>query len=443
MQLTVAKEIKYRPVRLRNFLFPPVPLRETGGYGNATDVCAFCLLLIGQPQTVIMPILFLNYRRDDSAGHAGRLFDRLEKHYGRGSVFMDVSGKIEPGEPFHKAIERAVESCDVLLAVIGQQWVTGTNRAGKRRIDDPADFVRLEIAKALQRNIRVIPVLVQRASMPAFDDLPPDLQPLTQNQAVELTDSRWDFDVSQLIAGLDRLLRPPKPPRKTGWIIAAAVGLLLAIGGFAVWKASQNRDAAQKTADTASDTGTGTASKPSDTASTTVPQKTDTVRSTGPQNTPSGSTSTQPNTGGGNGPSVPEPKLMAVPDLRGLTLEAASGRLAGARLSAGRKSYYTLGRYGRGVVYNQEITPGTLVPGGTAVGLYVESGKAPGIQSAGVMYMSPTEVWDLDGEGTSREEHDIRFSTAGNKEWYVEPLNGARLAAMGRTRVDQGGCAAA
>ena len=146
--------------------------------------------------------IFVSYRRDDSAGHTGRLFDRLVEHFGRERIFMDID-TIEPGEDFVTVIENAVGSCDVLIAVIGRNWLTA---GGTSRLANPNDFVRIELATALRRNIRVIPVLVQRASMPNEQDLPEDLVKLTRRNAIELSDLRWQGDVDQLIAVMERVL---------------------------------------------------------------------------------------------------------------------------------------------------------------------------------------------------------------------------------------------
>ncbi len=156
--------------------------------------------------------IFISYRRDDAAGHAGRLFDRLSEHYGRSRVFMDVAG-IEAGVDFVDAIDRAVASCQVLLVMIGRQWLSATDQHGRRRLYDPGDFHRLEIVAALSRNIRVIPILVEGSRMPTAEELPEPLARLARRQAVELRDSRWDADVQDLIAALDRALAPaPAPP---------------------------------------------------------------------------------------------------------------------------------------------------------------------------------------------------------------------------------------
>ena len=150
-----------------------------------------------------MRAIFISYRREDTEGQAGRLFDDLVQHFGEQAVFMDVSG-IEPGRDFRKAIDQHVASCGVLLAVIGKNWTDAKNEAGNRRLDDPLDFVRLETASALKRDIPVIPVLVQGAQMPRGDQLPADLADLAFRNAIELTHARWDSDVSVLVKALSR-----------------------------------------------------------------------------------------------------------------------------------------------------------------------------------------------------------------------------------------------
>jgi uncharacterized membrane protein YeaQ/YmgE (transglycosylase-associated protein family) len=158
------------------------------------------------PAAVAGVHVFISYRRDDTAGYAGRLFDRLSQHFGQENVFMDID-TIEPGLDFVEAIERAVGSCDVLLALIGHEWLQSTDARGHRRIDDPQDFVRLEIATALDRNIRVIPVVVEGARMPTADELPAPLQPLARRNALDMSNTRWQFDVNRLIEGIQRTSR--------------------------------------------------------------------------------------------------------------------------------------------------------------------------------------------------------------------------------------------
>jgi formylglycine-generating enzyme required for sulfatase activity len=148
--------------------------------------------------------IFISYRRDDSAGHAGRLFDRLTAHFGDDQIFMDID-HIEPGEDFVQVIEEAVGSCEILIAVIGQRWLASTDGTS-RRLDNPNDFVRLEIAAALNRDIHVIPVLVHGASMSGAQDLPDDLAGLARRNAFEVSDLRWKRDVDRLIRTLERIL---------------------------------------------------------------------------------------------------------------------------------------------------------------------------------------------------------------------------------------------
>ncbi|MFV0662972.1 MAG: TIR domain-containing protein [Denitromonas sp.] len=159
--------------------------------------------------------IFISYRRDDSAGYAGRLYDRLAAHFGADRVFMDVEG-IEPGTDFVDAIEGAVASCRVLIVLIGDEWLSATDARGRRRLDDPHDFIRLETRAALARDIRVVPVLLDRAPMPTADDLPEDLQALVRRQAVELNHKQWDATSGELIRTLEKILdASDAPPAST------------------------------------------------------------------------------------------------------------------------------------------------------------------------------------------------------------------------------------
>jgi hypothetical protein len=118
--------------------------------------------------------IFISYRRDEASAWARLLNDRLFQKFPETKIFMDVD-TIEPGVDFVEAIEKSVGSCELLIAVIGGRWLISSDEDGKRRLDNPEDFVRLEIATALKRGIRVIPVLVEGASMPRPPDLPDDL----------------------------------------------------------------------------------------------------------------------------------------------------------------------------------------------------------------------------------------------------------------------------
>ena len=166
---------------------------------------------MAEPVSSVPSRIFISYRREETAYPAGWLFDRLRAGFG-GQVFKDVHS-IELGDDFVDKITTAVGSCDVLLALIGDRWLTITDEDGRRRIDDPDDFVRLEIEAALTRKIRVIPVLVGGARMPRADELPPALAGLERRQALELNPSRFDADMSRLEQALNKTLAEVQAPR--------------------------------------------------------------------------------------------------------------------------------------------------------------------------------------------------------------------------------------
>jgi hypothetical protein len=149
--------------------------------------------------------IFISYRREETAYPAGWLYDRLADRYGHDQVFKDVDS-IQLGDDFVEVITRAVGSCDVLLALIGDEWLTVIDAHGRRRLDDPDDFVRVEIEAALTRKVRVIPILVDGAGMPHADELPPSLAKLVRRQALELSPTRFEYDTSRLLRVLDTTL---------------------------------------------------------------------------------------------------------------------------------------------------------------------------------------------------------------------------------------------
>ena len=176
--------------------------------------------------------VFLSYRRGDSPGYAGRLYDRLVERFGGGQVFMDID-TIAPGEDFVERIERVVSDCDAAIVLIGQDWLNAVDEEGKRRLDDPEDFVRIEVAAALERSTRVIPVLVRGARMPSSSDLPEVIAPLARRNAIELTDERWRFDTGRLIKTIEttigrRRLRSPV------WFARLSRGRKVALAGLAL-----------------------------------------------------------------------------------------------------------------------------------------------------------------------------------------------------------------
>lgn len=154
-----------------------------------------------------MTKIFISYRRDDSSYIAGIITERLEKHFGPDSVFLDIDS-VPLGLDFRKHISDSVAQCNVLLALIGDSWINSTNDQGSRRLDDPTDFVRLEIESALKRDIPVIPVLVGKARMPLATELPSSLQELAFRNAAEV---RAGLDLQEhlrrLVRGIDLLAK--------------------------------------------------------------------------------------------------------------------------------------------------------------------------------------------------------------------------------------------
>jgi hypothetical protein len=153
------------------------------------------------------PSVFISYRRQGTAMHAGRLYDATAARFGERNVFMDL--EMAPGIDFVERITTAVGSCRALLVVIGPEWLGASDGgvSGAQRLADPDDFVRLEVETALRAaDVTVIPVLVAGASMPEPEQLPDSLRPLARRNAIELTDLRWRYDCSRLMTALDELL---------------------------------------------------------------------------------------------------------------------------------------------------------------------------------------------------------------------------------------------
>jgi len=142
--------------------------------------------------------VFISYRREDSAASAGRLFDRFSYAFGAEHVFRDIDA-IAPGAQFAKVIDERIGTCDALIAVIGRNWLTVKNTNGHFRLDDANDYVKAEIRTALELGKRVIPVLVEGASMPGEEDLPEEIAPLAGRHAIEISETRFDYDAGRLI----------------------------------------------------------------------------------------------------------------------------------------------------------------------------------------------------------------------------------------------------
>jgi uracil-DNA glycosylase family 4 len=144
-----------------------------------------------------MSRIFINYRRQDTEGYVGRLYDHLTRHFEPDDIFMDVEN-IQPGADFVAVLEDAVSDCDVFIAMIGPHWLNAADERGQQRLQQWDDFVRLEIAMALKHNKLVIPLLVGRARMPAPDQLPEDISALSRRNAMELSHQGFAYDVEKL-----------------------------------------------------------------------------------------------------------------------------------------------------------------------------------------------------------------------------------------------------
>ena len=177
--------------------------------------------------------VFISYRRDDAAGFSHAIYDRLAEHLPRPHVFMDVLG-IAPGADFVTKLESTVDKCDVLLALIGKRWAGEDRGAGTTRIHDPQDWVRVEVAAAIRRGVKVIPVLLDGASMPAVESLPEDLRPLVRLNAVDVRTSRLDADVWDLTGSTIAALGGKWPPDEPGGRVYAALSIIYALFAGAV-----------------------------------------------------------------------------------------------------------------------------------------------------------------------------------------------------------------
>ncbi len=147
-----------------------------------------------------MPHIFISYRHADTEGHVGRLYDYLAQVFDEKGIFRDLDS-LHGGEEFSPVCEQAVKACDVFLAIIGPNWLSIRDDKG-RRLDNPRDVVRREIATALKQKKRVIPVLVGRASIPKSQDLPDEISTLFDHKAIEISPERFAFDVERLVQAI-------------------------------------------------------------------------------------------------------------------------------------------------------------------------------------------------------------------------------------------------
>ncbi len=213
--------------------------------------------------------IFISYRRDDARADARSIYQSLQRTFGSKSLFMDVDS-IEKGRDFREVLERHLAQCDVMLVVIGRRWW----EIGETRLADGNDFVRLEIETALKRNIAVIPVLVEGASMPSAEKFPENLKLLLYRQSATVTHERFASDMAALEHDIARILGKPRSSRPTA--LAAAASLLIA-GGVAVYIYTGGRNpfsaASPESPPAAIAATTATTSPPAPTGITTIPAK--------------------------------------------------------------------------------------------------------------------------------------------------------------------------
>jgi len=168
--------------------------------------------------------IFLSYRREDSRADAGRLYDGLSARFGADAVFMDIDD-IVAGENFAEKLKETLSGCGTLLVVIGPRWHDVVDGSGQRRLWSPNDYVRLEVASALERGIELIPVLVGGAHMPARADLPPNIADLALHQAISIADDRFHDDLDRLARVIARA--HPGDSRASRRRLAAAAAALV------------------------------------------------------------------------------------------------------------------------------------------------------------------------------------------------------------------------
>jgi hypothetical protein len=180
--------------------------------------------------------LFISYRRHDSPGHVGRLYDLLVERFGADHVFMDFDN-IRAGEDFVNVLNQALASCRVLLAVIGPQWLNAPGANG-RRLDAADDFVRLELRQALQRNVHVIPVLVGGAQIPTSTQLPQDIQALSRRQSQILEDRTWKHDTERLVEEIERVIGRSRKRWRLAMVgvSAAILATIIVVGTSQFWR---------------------------------------------------------------------------------------------------------------------------------------------------------------------------------------------------------------
>ena len=183
--------------------------------------------------------IFINYRRDDVIGVAGRLGDSLNRYFGDGRVFRDVEG-ISAGANFEDVLRHTAQEADAMIVLIGPRWAAAADAQGRPRLHDPQDWVAREIASALERGIPVYPVLIEHAQMPRAEELPEILKPLVRHNALSISDQRWSADVLRLAKVVAIDIPGSAAQRVLQWVQwAISLALCLSVSVTAGWVAWQ------------------------------------------------------------------------------------------------------------------------------------------------------------------------------------------------------------
>lgn len=179
--------------------------------------------------------IFISYRRDDAKADARSIYQHFAQAFGAGNIFMDVDS-IQKGLDFTQVLNQSLRDTALMLVVIGRTWLTHQDERGRRRLDDPADLVRLEIATALKFGIPIIPVRVDGARMPHADELPEELQALTRRQGTIVGHDNFDSDIRGLESDARKLIGGPEKPRRVPIALAAGITIAAAAGaGAYLW----------------------------------------------------------------------------------------------------------------------------------------------------------------------------------------------------------------
>ncbi|MCP4410095.1 MAG: TIR domain-containing protein [Gammaproteobacteria bacterium] len=201
--------------------------------------------------------IFISYRRSDSQMVAGRLRESLARRLGYDAIFRDKDS-IGAGEDWTRAIEESLTENTIVMALIGPDWATALDKSGTRRLDDPADWNRVELELALKRSARVIPLLIDETRMPQESELPPSLELVARIHALKLRDDDWDSDIKRLMQALG--LHKERPWKQRPFVLTTAIAAVIAIGAAVYWWSMPTNESPVSTTSTQEEV----ASKPSE-----------------------------------------------------------------------------------------------------------------------------------------------------------------------------------